>query len=58
MSKSTSEELVGLAYTALGFGIIGLQRAMVLRYELEKQASKRLNEIATMTGRLVGWHQE
>ena len=48
MGKSAGEEIRDLAYVAVGFGVLGLQRIMVARRDLEKLVSKSFGEL---TGR-------
>ena len=46
MAKSAGEEIRDLAYVAVGFGVLGLQRIMVARRDLEKALSKGLGGLA------------
>lgn len=52
MSKSAFEEVRDLAYTAVGFGILGFQRTMVIRTDLKKAAMKRLGDLANISKHL------
>ncbi len=53
MSKSALEEVRDLAYTAVGFGILGFQRTMVMRTDLKKAATKRLGDLANISRHLA-----
>ncbi|MDA8116698.1 MAG: hypothetical protein M0000_04790 [Actinomycetota bacterium] len=46
MAKSAGEEIRDLAYVAVGFGVLGLQRIMVARRDLEKVVSKGFGGLA------------
>ena len=46
MEKSAGDEMRDLAYVAVGFGVLGLQRLMVARRDLEKLVSRSLGELA------------
>ena len=46
MDKSAGDELRDLAYTVVGFGVLGFQRLMVTRRDVEKAVTKGLNELS------------
>ncbi|MDA8101957.1 MAG: hypothetical protein M0Z34_03215 [Nitrospiraceae bacterium] len=46
MEKSAGDEMRDLAYVAVGFGVLGLQRLMVARRDLGKLVSRTLGDIA------------
>ncbi len=52
MSKSVSEEVRDLAYTAVGLSILGLQRTMVIQNDLRKVAARRLGDLANIARHL------
>lgn len=52
MNNSASGELRNLTYAAVGFCLIGFQRTMVLRRDVEKVAMKALTDLASIPRRL------
>ncbi|MDA8262048.1 MAG: hypothetical protein M0Z47_04380 [Actinomycetota bacterium] len=46
MDKSAGDELRELAFTVVGFGVLGFQRLMVARHDIEKAVSKSVGELA------------
>ena len=46
MDKSAGDELRDLAYMVVGFGVLGLQRLMVTRRDVEKAVTKGMNELS------------
>lgn len=53
MNESNQAEFRELSYVAIGYLILGIQRTMVLKNDLQKVASETLHVLSKISGRLL-----